>query len=179
MIASWILVALMLIGVVCLFFGLSLITIAVHEAEHFFVGRAVGYDVKHCIIGPFKIEWAETGSSPKLSASGRAVSGYVQFRSEIACTRGMKSLMLLAGILANLVFGLVCLLISLLLPFGVPQLHSLLNMLGLFSLLTSLINLFPFKHRGMSTDGLQLLNLWWPQKPSQRRGSTARPTRRR
>lgn len=146
--------------IICLvgaIFSIFLCTI-IHESGHLVFGLLSGYKFSSFRI--FSFMWVRLGDKIKLrrfklqGTAGQCLMSYPDFQD------GKIPVVLynLGGVIFNLVFGVICLLIYLATPYDYPY-STLIGINGAVSIMLAVTNGIPFKFSGMPNDGMNTLVL--------------------
>jgi len=133
-------------------------SLILHEYGHAFAARLVGLRLKSISIGkgePF-LRIGHFSIARKQFWEGLHQSE----PSEIPVSRGQRAIVLLGGVGANLIGGIIILILSLLFPS--PTMHFFAQPFIQVSVIFILLNLLPIRlSSGLASDGLQLKQLFF------------------
>ena len=133
-------------------------SLILHEYGHAFAARLVGLRLKSISIGkgePF-LRIGHFSIARKQFWEGLHQSE----PSEIPVSRGQRAIVLLGGVGANLIGGIIILILSLLFPS--PIMHFFTQPFIQVSVIFILFNLLPIRlSSGLASDGLQLKQLFF------------------
>ncbi|RDB34112.1 site-2 protease family protein [Exiguobacterium sp. RIT594] len=133
-------------------------SLILHEYGHAFAARLVGLRLKSISIGkgePF-LRIGHFSIARKQFWEGLHQSE----PSEIPVSRGQRAIVLLGGVGANLIGGIIILILSLLFPS--PTMHFFTQPFIQVSVIFILFNLLPIRlSSGLASDGLQLKQLFF------------------
>jgi hypothetical protein len=160
---------------------MALALIAGHESGHLLAGLAVGFRPRLVIIGPLKIVREGGALCARLNRS--LVPGLVRaLPADARDLRRRLAVYVSGGPLANLVLGVLCLVLALLahrtstasttrsrigIWLGMIGLCNLVLFLG--TIIRFLAAVLPFRSRGLRSDGAQLLDLLQGRPRAERR----------